>query len=219
MAQRLFQGFAVLSIVEAGLLLVLGVAPLLLLDAGGSPLDWVRDSSWPLLSLMALIYTGLMPFVLIGLYACRIERVGSFGLVGLVIALVGVLLYFCFQFDLAFVWPVLASNAPELVAYDGPMFRAPRFAFVHFWMGIVYMIGFLSFGIAIVKARVFPRTAGVLFTIGMILTAGILFPPLVIRMVGALLGAPAVAWMGLVQWKEAQRCSQTTEAHWQQTGQ
>ena len=48
--RTLRRGVAVLTIAEAGLLLVLGVAPLLLLDTGDSPIGWVLDSAradWP----------------------------------------------------------------------------------------------------------------------------------------------------------------------------
>ena len=207
MMRRLAHGVAVLTIAEAGLLLILGVAPLLLLDVGDSPIGWVRDSAWPALSVMALVLTGLMPFILLGLYTCEIEETGTLGLIGLAIALIGLLPFFGFQFDMAFVWPVLAASAPELVDFDGPMFRDPRFSFVHLWMGPVYNVGILIFGIAIIRARVFPRLASVLFTVGMILSAGILFPPFVIRMVGAVLSAPALGWMGLVLWNRTSQVS------------
>ena len=35
---------------------------------------------------MALVLTGLMPFILLGLYACEIEETGALGLIGLAIA-------------------------------------------------------------------------------------------------------------------------------------
>jgi len=112
---------------------------------------------------------------------------------------------------MAFVWPVMVVSAPELVDFDGPMFSDPRFSFVHLWMGPVYNIGILVFGIAIIRARVFPRLASVFFTFGMILSAGILFPPFVIRMVGAVLSAPALGWMGLVMWNKTSQISTATQ--------
>jgi hypothetical protein len=203
MMRTLTRGIAVLTIAEAGLLLLLGVAPLLLLDAGDSPVAWVRDSAWPVLSVLAFAFTGVVPFILLGLYTCEIEEMGALGLTGLVIALIGLLPYIGFQFDMAFVWPVLVATTPELVDFAGPMFRDPRFALVHFWMGPVYSIGVLVFGIAMIRARVFPRAASVLLTVGMILVMGILFPPFVLRTMGAVLSAPALGWMGLVLWSKA----------------
>ncbi len=41
MIRTLTRGVAVLTIAEAGLLLLLGVAPLLLLEAGDPPIAWV----------------------------------------------------------------------------------------------------------------------------------------------------------------------------------
>ncbi len=210
MMRRLTHGIAVLTVVQAGLLLILGLAPLLLLDAGDTLIGWVRDSAWPVLSVMALVFTGLIALILLGLYTCGIEESGVTGLIGLAIALVGLLPFIGFQFDMAFVWPVLAVSAPDLVAFDGPMFRDPRFSLVHVWMGPVYNVGILVFGIALVRARIFPRLATGLFTVGMILSAGILFPPFVIRMVGAVLGAPALGWMGLVLWSKTRQGSAVT---------
>ncbi len=160
--------------------------------------------------MLALIFTGVMPFILLGLYTCEIEETGALGLIGLVIALIGLLPYVGFQFDMAFVWPVLVVSAPELVDLTGPMFRDTRFAFVHFWMGPVYTIGILLFGIAVIRACVFPRLVGVLFTVGMILVSGILFPPFVIRTLGAVLSAPALAWMGVVLWSKVSERSAAT---------
>jgi hypothetical protein len=199
----LAQVAATTTIIAAALLLVCTVLPLVILDAGDSPIGWVRDGAWPYLSVMAFALAAVMPFVILAIYACQIEETGVLGLVGLTMSLIGMVAYLGFQFDMAFVWPVLAARAPELVDFSGPMFRDPRFAFIHFWMGPVYSVGVLLFGIALIKARVFPRTASVLFMLGVILSAGALFPPFLIRAVGGVLGAPAMAWMALILWRRA----------------
>jgi len=50
----------------------------------------------------------------------------------------------------------------------------------------------------------------VLFMIGLILSAGLLFPPLVIRAVGGVLAAPAMGWMAVVLWRRTQPASAAT---------
>jgi hypothetical protein len=125
-------------------------------------------------------------------------------------SLIGFLAYLAFQFDMAFVWPVLAETAPELIDYDGPLFRDARFGFVHFWMGPLHLVGMLLFGIALIRARVFHRTASLFFMVGLILSAGVLFPPFLIRAVGGVLAAPTMAWMALVLWVRTQRESVAT---------
>jgi len=191
----------------AGAILLLACTVLLplLLDGAGTPLNWVHDSAWPYLSVMAFVLAALMPFVFLTVYVCQIEETGMLGLVGFVASSIGCAAYLGFQFDLAFVWPVLAERAPDLLDFDGPMFRYPRFAFIHLWMGPLYSVGVLLFGIALIRARVLPRTASALFMVGVILSAGVLFPPFPIRTVGGLLAAPALGWMTLVLWRRTVR--------------
>jgi hypothetical protein len=125
MTRLLAGGLAAMTGVGAVLLMACTVLPLLLLDAAASPIDWVRDSAWPYLSAMACVMAALMPFAMLALYRCQTEEAGVLGLVGLVLSLIGLVAYLCFQFDMAFVWPVLAERAPELVDFSGPLFRDP----------------------------------------------------------------------------------------------
>jgi len=201
MTRALALSRAALTILGAFLLLLCAILPSMLLSGDASLLDWVRGSTWPLLSVLALLQAALMPFVMISIYAWQTEETGILGLVGLMMAVVGLLGFEWFQFDMALVWPVLASAAPELIAIDGPMFRHLRFAFVHLWMGPVHSIGTLLFGIALFRARVLPRTASALFTIGVFLSAGVLFPPLWLRFVPGVIGAIAMGWIGVIMWK------------------
>jgi len=208
MRQPLARGLTLMTVAGAALLLACTVFPLVLLDTADSPIGWAQDSAWPYLSVTAFVLSGLMPFVMLTVYACQIDETRVLGLTGLVLSLVGFVAYIGFQFDLAFVWPVLAERAPELLDYNGPMFRHPRYAFVHSWMGVLESVGLLLFGIALIRARIFPRS--VLFMIGLILSAGLLFPPLVIRAVGGVLAAPAMGWMAVVLWRRTQPASVAT---------
>lgn len=203
MTRTLERALAVLTIFAAVWLPLCALLPLFLLDSSATPLDWVRTGSWPLLSLMAVALSVLIPFVILALYVCQIREAGKLGFVGLVLALIGYLAYMWFQFDMAFVWPVLAARAPELIDYSGPMFRDARFAFVHLWMGVVQAVGVLLLGVALFRARVFPRTASVLLTIGLLLSAGVLFPPFLLSAIGGVVGAIALGWIGWWLWERA----------------
>lgn len=163
--------------------------------------SWVSDPAWAPLSVSTFVVAILTPFVLTGLFAYQRHHLGLVGVTGLLLSLVGMLLYLGFQFDLAFVWPVLAQETPALLDFEGPMFQAPSYAFVHFWMGPVTTFGVLIFGIATYRARVFPRWSAILFIIGMILTQGMLFPPLILRLVGSIPAALALTAMGYRQCK------------------
>ena len=65
----------------------------------------------------------------------------------------------------------------------------------------VVLLGFVLFGVATFRGRVFPRSCAVLFTIGMVLSAGILLPPLIIRAIGAVPAAIAFVWIGYTLWR------------------
>lgn len=201
------RGLAATTGASAVLLLVCTVLPLVLLDAADSPVGWVQDGAWPYLSALAFVVAALMPVVMLAIYVSQTEETGVLGLVGLVVSSIGFVAYLGFQFDLAFVWPVLAERAPELLDYDGPLYRDPGFAFVHSWMGPVHTVGVLLFGIALLRARVFPRAASALFLVGVILSAGLLFPPLLIRAVGGVVAAPALGWIALMLWRRTDGAS------------
>lgn len=195
--QTLARGTAILTGAAAVLVLLSALLPLMFLDAGGSVLDWLRDPGWRPLSGLALVLTGLMPFVLLAIRACHPAGAGALALVGLTFAVVGLLAYFGFAFDMALVWPVLAARAPELVDFAGPMFRDPHFAFVHTWMKLVHLVGVLLFGTALFRARVCPRAAVVVLTLGLVLMPGALFPPFQLKAVGGIVEAWGLGWVGL----------------------
>jgi hypothetical protein len=197
-ARTLWRCCGLLALVVAILQLGLGILPSFLLPRAEPIVNWVLDSNWDALSVAAFTLAALLPLVLIALYAFQLEQTGTAGLVGFGLAFLGSILLLSFQFDMTFVWPVLADEVPRLLDVDGVMFGAPRFAFVHFWMGPLFTLGMLIFGAGMVRARVFPRWSSAVFTIGMILSAGILLPPLLLRLCGSLLVALSLIRIGLV---------------------
>ncbi len=199
-ARSLVRWAGVVAMLAGVLTLILGILPSVLLPAGQPVLEWVRDDQWAGLSVLAFVLALLMPLALTGLYASEVEEAGRLGLVGFVLSVIGLLLFVAFQFDLAFVWPVLASQAPGLIDYSGPMFGDRMFSVIHSLLGPVHMLGFVVFGVATFRGRVFPRWSAVLFTVGMVLSAGILFPPLILRAIGAMPAAVALVWMGTTLW-------------------
>lgn len=205
MRRLLDKGFIVTTGSTTVLLLVCTVLPFVALNSNESPIVWVQGNAWSYLSVMAFMLAAIMPFAVLVLYSYQIEKTGLLGLIGLVMSLIGFLGFLCLQFDMAFVWPVLAERAPDLVDFNGPMFSDSRFALVHFWMGPVHTVGMLLFGIALVRARVFPRAACILFMIGLIMSPGALFPPFLIRAAGGVIGALGLGWMTLVLWHRTDR--------------
>ncbi len=140
-------------------------------------------SAYALYSVLIMIAGLLLPLGLVGLYAKQAETSGPLGLVGFVVAFVGTVLVAGFFWTSAFIAPVLAVEAPELLAVRS----LPGF----FRSFVVFGLGWLLFGVATLRGGVYPRAAGVLLIVGAVLSVVRL--PLTSVVLGV-----AVAWMGYV---------------------
>ncbi len=96
---------------------------------------------------------------LVGLYAYQSEAVGLLGLVGFLVAFAGTVLFTGFFWANIFVAPALAVGAPEFLDQGG---RFPGFRLSL----IIYAVGWLLFGLASLRARVYPRAPVVALIIG-----------------------------------------------------
>ena len=197
-AMRLIRWSGFVMILTGVLLLLLGILPSIVLPTGDSILNGVLDPQWGVVSVLAFVLTILMVWTLISLYSRQINESGFLGILGFSMSFLGLLLYSGLQFDMAFVWPSLAIHAPALIDYSGPMFTHPMFSVIHFLFVLVTPLGYLIFGISMIRAKVFPRWSAILFTLGMPLASGILFPPFILRTIGGVLSAGSLIWMGTV---------------------
>lgn len=102
---------------------------------------------------------------LIGLYPRHLEDVGTLGLAGFLIAFVGTALTTGALWDSAFVLPALAQEAPALVESE-PLTLVFLGGIVSFGL---LALGWLLFGVAILRSRVYPRTVAILLVVGAVL--------------------------------------------------
>ncbi len=97
--------------------------------------------------------------------AGRLERVGY------LTAFAGTVMFTGTGIVTAFIWPLLANNAPALVELSGPFFSPP-----HPVIGITalgFSVGYILFGVALANADVIPKGAAAILVIG----ALFLLPP------------------------------------------
>jgi len=171
----------------AGVLLL--VAALLDLVVGPSEPVSLRVTTgvYTFQSAVNLLAVVLLLIGLVGLYARQSEAAGLLGLVGFLIAFLGTALATGFRWATLFIAPSLAVVAPGFLN-EGP---PPGF----FLMLITFAVGWLLFGVATLRARVYPRAPAITLIIGAVLS---LLP---LPLVDIVLAA-AVAWIGYVLFME-----------------
>lgn len=141
--------------------------------------------------------TMLTPLALVSLYLVQADFVGRLGFVGFVMAFLGSMLFSSVQFDEAFLWPIPVNEAPGLLDPAGPMLTNPGFSMIYLLMGLLFIVGFILFGIATFRGGVYPKAAAVLLFVGVPLFAGGMFFPPLVRAVGAVLAGAGLIWLGL----------------------
>ena len=167
-----------LAALAAGVLLF--IAELLRLYAGFDPTAFVNFfvvDGW-LGALLAVI----MLLGLVGIYVPEARALGPMGLVGFCLAIAGVQLAMGASFVFAFIRPDVLPWKGEEYIEDGPQGLVFALSFV---------LGWVLLGIAILRARVYPRLAGAL------LLAGALIIVLPLPLSGVIF-AGAVAWIGYI---------------------
>ena len=171
-----------LAAITAGVSLV--VAELLsLLLFGYDFSNTATTDTYTFYSVWIMIAGLLLPLGLVGLYARQLETSGLLGLVGFVVAFIGTVLGAGFFWSSAFVAPILAVEAPQLLDVRS----LPGF----FRSFIVFGLGWLLFGVATLRAGIYPRAPAVLLIVGSVL--------IVIRLpLTSIVLDAAVAWMGYV---------------------
>lgn len=137
---------------------------------------------------------------LVGLYVRQSEAVGILGLVAFLVAFAGTALILGTWWTNAFVAPSLATDAPAFLEAGPTGVLGVAFTLSFAVAGV----GWLLFGAASFKARVYPRAATVVLMVGAALT----FVPLP---GGQVVFEVAVAWLGLVLLSQKETSVQQAE--------
>ncbi|HEX2911626.1 MAG TPA: hypothetical protein VH186_12520 [Chloroflexia bacterium] len=143
-------------------------------------------------------------FGLVGLYIRQLRESGWLGLAGFVVSFCGMTMFAGTGLITAYIWPVIAKADPSFVEPDGPMFKDPLAIGVIDSTYAVMVVGFLLFGVAIYRARIFPRGGAILTMLGVILFSAPVEPvgpaPWIVRIAGACVFGAGLIWLGLALW-------------------
>lgn len=148
-----------------------------------------------------------------GIYLRQVRQFGVLGLIGYLMFGFFFILQASFNFAEAFIAPLIATSAPQLAAdfaglfgrYApvsdlGPLAALPQVG------AILYVGGALLFGVAIIRARVLSRGAGILLIVAAAITpvAGALLPHTLERMAAVPMGL-AIVWLGISLWSDQRK--------------
>ena len=175
------QGGGIASIV-AGVLLLVGH----LLNLGGDPeYGTVLGSSAVLTAHVILV------FALVALYAAQAERSGLLGVLGMILSVIGTTLA-----SGVILVEIAGASGVEVEAVTG----AGLSGVLSLLGGLAFLIGLILFGVATMRAGVFPRWAGTLLIVGDVVFGAASFSgsaSLIVEVLGALITCAAFVWLGL----------------------
>jgi hypothetical protein len=175
------------------------------------PLDVVASLStqqWVNVHILSFAEAALALIGFAGIYLRQVRQFGLLGLLAYSMLALFFLLQAAFNFSEALIAPLVAVHAPQLaVDIVGLFGRYPAVSDLGILGGlplvgsILYVGGALLFGVAIIRARVLSRGAGILLIAVAAITpiAGALLPHTLERMAALPMGA-AMVWLGWSLW-------------------
>ena len=165
---------------------------------------------WAIVHYVGIAMSLLGLIGLAGLYARHAEEAGWLGLVGYLLFSLFYVISMAFQFVEAFFSPLLATAAPTfaeglLGLASGTVSGVDLGALpaVHGVSGVLYLLGPLVFGIAMVRARILPRwTAGALAVVGPVSALMAALLPHEYERIAAVPVGIALTCLGYALWSE-----------------
>ncbi len=157
-----------------------------------------QTTQWLVILVLMMISTILGMLGLIALYARQSQNAGRLGLFSFVMSTIGIMMLFGHQWPVTFLLPVLAKGAPDFM--DGMLADTTTIlagGVLLTWL--LMAVGWFLFGIASLRAKIFPSGSAWVVTVGAILS---LFLNLIDISLDGVVLYIGLAWMGLWLWSE-----------------
>lgn len=152
---------------------------------------------WAPSQLLHTLAAMLALFGLVGLYVLQGNKNGRLGLIGLALALFGTGFYLADAVIALVVFPIAATSAPALIATDGALNMSP----VYIVFSVTFMLGYIAFGIALLRASALSRVATLLLIVGAILAnLPPSFAPMSILIIGGVIWGIGATALGYALW-------------------
>jgi hypothetical protein len=173
-----------------------------------------RQPLWPALHVAWVLAAVLTLFGLAGLMARYGAALGRLGVAGAVLSVPGLVVAAGLFLTEAFVFPVLARENPALLDLDGVLLGSPALRLAGGLAGL-WFLGLVLIGVAVERARVLPRSTGMLLAVATVLFAALEGPFLPVAgdlAVGAF--SAAQIWLGVTLLREGQADGSSGERSW-----
>jgi len=162
----------------------------------------VLDPEWLLVNSLGVIGFVLALVGILGIFFKQFNDLTEVGILGFLITFVGQVLYNAGIYYETFIWPVLAESDPNLIELStGPIYSNPVFFIMLLLAGSIYVVGFLIFGYSTYKTDSFPKWAIFLLVIGVVMFIPSFFP-YIVRTLGIIVYALGLIWVGFVLLKQ-----------------
>jgi hypothetical protein len=111
-------------------------------------------------SLLGMLAAVLLLLGLVGLYASQARAAGVLGLIGFLLAFLGTVFVAGFDWAGAFLLPNVAAEASRIFEATPPGFVVTF---------VLFAIGWLVFGLAMLRARIYPRAVALVLIAGAVI--------------------------------------------------
>ncbi len=190
----------------AGIISGIALAAAYLMHPPSAPPATVASALWIWVHIGFMISLLCGVFLLIALFD-RYMRAGGgmLGAAGFVAAVVSLIFVFGLDYAEVFIFPTMAVEYPEVVERYGDGTMMPSIAFTFPATGVLYVIGFVLFGLELYKTEAVDKGAALLTIIGTIIFGVGLsgYVPMFVVRFGSVVFGAALIWLGVCLLKEA----------------
>lgn len=167
-------------------------------------LSQVTTLRWSIVHILTLFMDIFALVALAGIYIRQAHKAGLLGFISYILFSLFYVLGIAFHFTEAFIFPALVTESPKfveglqgLVTGASSQVDLGAIPTVYAITGVSYLLGGALFGITIYRAKVLPRKAGALLTLGAVATLlGAVIPHPFDRIMAIPVGI-AFIWLGL----------------------
>lgn len=156
----------------------------------------ILDPSWVFVNVLGVIGFVLALVGILGLFLKQFDDLTWYGVVGFLITFVGQIFYNAGIYYETFIWPILAESDPSLITLNtGPIYSNPIFFTMLMIAGSMYAAGFLIFAFSNYKTKSFSKWAILFLALGVVMFIPGFFP-YVVRTIGIVVYAIGLIWAG-----------------------